>query len=376
MKRRDFIKKSVIPGAAGAVLGLPRRGTGSNWRAVGEEAGSRFPASSPSSSGSSPVPPVPGADDELVERVKRAMLTMQRDAWEQGVAAQALLESGERELVILMAKEAVVRQLEDGRLAVISCNEGVTDPAANGEAVLYAAEATGDQALGAAAAKMLEYLLKRAPHRKDGTLYHVADKRQVWVDSIYMAPPFLAAAGEPEEAVRQVEGVRKLLWDPRNKLFSHIWDDDLKGFFRRDFWGVGNGWAAAGMSRVVEALPDRMGGEKKRLAGYVKDVVDGCLAFRRPDGLFHDVVDKPATFIETNLAQMLAYTIYRGVKGGWLGRGYLRHAEVMRDAARRKVDAFGYVQGVCGSPDFESAGTATEGQAFFLLMEAAAVKTG
>ncbi|HOY99974.1 MAG TPA: glycosyl hydrolase, partial [Candidatus Aminicenantes bacterium] len=43
------------------------------------------------------------------EDVKRAMLAMQRDAWEQGTAAQALLEMGETEEVILMAKEAAVR---------------------------------------------------------------------------------------------------------------------------------------------------------------------------------------------------------------------------------------------------------------------------
>lgn len=36
-----------------------------------------------------------------------------------------------------------------------------------------------------------------------------------------------------------------------------------------------------------------------------------------------------------------------------------------------KVDEFGLVQDVCGAPNFESAGTAVEGQAFFLLMEAA-----
>jgi hypothetical protein len=37
----------------------------------------------------------------------------------------------------------------------------------------------------------------------------------------------------------------------------------------------------------------------------------------------------------------------------------------------RKVDSSGYVQGVFGAPNFDRAGTAPEGQAFFLLMEAA-----
>jgi rhamnogalacturonyl hydrolase YesR len=308
----------------------------------------------------------------LLEKVKRAMLTMQRDAWEQGVAAQAMLETGETELVVLMAKEAVVRQVADGRLAVISCWDGVTDPAANGEPVLFAARATGDPRLAQAAERMLEYLLKRAPRRDDGTLYHVADKRQVWVDSMYMAPPFLAAAGEPQEAVKQIEGIRRLLWDGKKSLFSHIWDDSKNDFFRKDCWGVGNGWAAAGLTRVIGALPKTMDKDKARLAGYVGQVIAGCLAHQRADGLFHDVVDNPETFVETNLAQMLAYTVFCGIRDGWLSKSYLEPGRRMREAARRKVDDLGYVQGVCGSPNFESAGTATEGQAFFLLMEAAA----
>ncbi|MHB8055800.1 MAG: glycoside hydrolase family 88 protein [Candidatus Aminicenantales bacterium] len=307
-----------------------------------------------------------------VEAVKMAMLTMQRDAWEQGVASQALLEMGEKDLVILMAKEAVVRQLDDGRLAVISSNEGVTDPAANGEPLLFAAEATGDPGLRRAADKMLEYLSQRAPRTQDGTLYHIADKKQVWIDSMYMAPPFLAVAGRPEEAVQQVEGIRKLLWNSDAGLFSQIWDDDLRDFERKDFWGVGNGWAAAGMARIIKAMPGTMENEKKRLAGYVRAVIEGCLRRQRDDGLFHDVLDRPSSFVETNLAQMLAYSIYRGVAGGWLDAAFKKDADRMREAARRKVDGFGLVQGVCGSPNFDSSGTATEGQAFFLLMETAA----
>ena len=71
---------------------------------------------------------------QLIEKVKLAMLTMQRYQWEQGVAAQALLELGETTLAILMAREAALRQAEDGRLAVMGGNASVTDPASNGEA--------------------------------------------------------------------------------------------------------------------------------------------------------------------------------------------------------------------------------------------------
>jgi len=347
MERRNFLKKSLTCGtAAGASLMFLRDDV--------------FPKS------------LTNKQDNLkIEKVKLAMLSMQRHAWEQGVAAQALLELGESEVVILMAKEAALRQLEDGRLAVISANQGVTDPAVNGEAVLYAAKITGNSTLKKAADRMLDYLLNKAPKTKDGTLHHIANKPQVWIDSMYMAPPFIAVAGRPDEAVKQIEGFRRLLWNPEKKLFSHIWDEGLNDFYRKDFWGVGNGWAAAGMARVIKALPKKMAKEKKNLVRYTKDVIDGCLAYQRKDGFFHDVVDNPETFVETNLSQMLAYSIYRGIQGGWLDESYQKYADRMRQAAHTKVDQYGLVRDVCGAPNFESPGTATEGQAFYLLMEAA-----
>jgi unsaturated rhamnogalacturonyl hydrolase len=305
-------------------------------------------------------------------KVQEALLCMQRYSWEQGVAAQAFLESGKHDLAVLFAKEAVVRQLDDGRLGVMGDNLTVTDPAANGEAVLFAAGKTGEQIFSDAAERMLLWLLHTDRRATDGTLYHRIDKRQIWVDSFYMAPPFLAVAGHPQEAMKQIEGFRKYLWSPEKRMYSHIWDDENRDFVRKQFWGVGNGWAAAGMARVIRTLRQRLPQEKKKLVGYLKELIDGCLTYLRPDGLFHDVIDDNSTFVETNAAQMISYSIYRGVEDGYLDNSYLNYACRMREAATRKVDQYGLVQGVCGSPNFDRPGTAPEGQAFFLLMEAAA----
>ena len=91
----------------------------------------------------------------------------------------------------------------------------------------------------------------------------------------------------------------------------------------------------------------------------------------RDDGLFHNIIDNPESFIETNLSQQLAYSIYKGIKGGWLDPDYQEQADKMRLAAQAKVDEAGLVQGVYGSPEFDHPGTATEGQAFHILMETA-----
>jgi unsaturated rhamnogalacturonyl hydrolase len=309
--------------------------------------------------------------DERIQKVMHAMLAMQRRAWEQGVAAQALLELGKTELVVLLAKDAVVNQLKDGRLGLNEGRGSVTDPASNGEPLLFAARATGDQMLQEAAERMLEFLLYKAPRTREGIIYHNYIENMIWVDAFYMAPPFLAAAGHPQEAVKQVLGYKKILWNPEKKLYYHIWDEDKHQYERKLFWGVGNGWAAAGMSRVIKALPYSMENEKTLIAGFIGELLDGCLKYQRADGLFHDILDDPTTFVETNAAQMLSYAIYRGVRGGWLDRTYLQQADRMRTAVYLKVDSFGLVQGVCGAPNFNRPGTATEGQAFFLLMEAA-----
>lgn len=307
----------------------------------------------------------------MIERVSQALLTMQRYSWEQGVAAQAFLELGETNTAIMLARDAVQRQYRDGRLACMHESEGVTDPAANGEALIVAAHITRDPVLQAGLEAMLDYLLKAAPRASDGTLFHVLDAKEVWVDSMYMAPPFLAAAGHTDEAIRQIQGINRRLWNPEAKLYAHIWNEDRNAFTRPAHWGVGNGWAAAGITRVIRALPDGRGNDKQSLQEHVRKIIDGCLVHQRQDGLFHDVVDAPETFVETNLAQMLAYSIYRGIAGRWLPSGYEVYANRMRKAAHQKVDVSGYVQGVCGAPGFDRAGTAPEGQAFFLLMEAA-----
>lgn len=308
---------------------------------------------------------------DTVKKVINAMLAMQRRAWEQGVASQALLELGEKELVILMAKDAVVNQKKDGRLGLNEGDRPVTDPASNGEPVLFAANLTGDQSLKTAAGRMLDFLLYKSPKTTDGIIYHNYIENMIWVDAFYMAPPYLAVCGHYNEAVKQINGYRKILLDPQKKLYYHMWDQDRMTYSRKLFWGVGNGWAAAGMTRVLRSLPESMSDEKKLIAGYIKEVLDACLKYQREDGLFHDILDDPSTFIDTNTAQMLAYSIFRGVKGGWLDKAYLNYGLKMRKAAYKKVDQFGLVQGVCGAPNFNKSGTATEGQAFFLLMEAA-----
>ncbi len=349
MRRRDFV--------AGAAWGLP---------VVGAFFGR--------SSGASKVNTAKLIRAPLIEKVKMAMLCMQRASWEQGVAMQAMMELGEKDLVVLMAREAVLRHNRDGRVAMLGSEIAVTDPGSNGAGILYAYKVTGDEKLKEAVDALYRYLKKRAPKTSDGVIYHVIYGPEIWSDAMFMAPPFLALMGDYDEALKQVNGYRTYLWNKDKKLFSHIWDNRKKLFKREDCWGGGNGWSAAAFAQIIEILPKEREADRTKLIGYVKELLDGCISYMRSDGLFHDVVDKPDTFVETNLSQMLAFSIYKGVKAGWLEDTYLNAADKMRAAAHSKIDQYGLVQDACSSPIFDRAGTSTEAQAFFLLMEGAYLK--
>jgi rhamnogalacturonyl hydrolase YesR len=308
-----------------------------------------------------------------IQKAKTAAFAMQRKDWEQGILAQALLEAGDRESVILLTRAAIVQRTADGRLGVV-VSGSPTDPAMGGEAYAQAASWTGDPAMKSAAQGLLDWIRHQAPRNKDGILYHVFGAPEMWSDGFNGAPPFLAAMGYHDEALAQIDGFRQRLWNPRKNLLSHIWDDGTRQFKDEAFWGGGNGWAAAGLARVLRHLPRERHEDRRRIAQFVRDIADGCLACQRPDGLFHNVVDQPGTFVETNLAQMLAFSLYEGVSAGWLPQSYRAHADRMRAAARLKMDADGLIQQVCGAPEFNSPGVSTEAQAFCILMESAAIK--
>jgi len=310
------------------------------------------------------------------------MLAMQRFSWEQGFAAQALLESGETELFVAMAHDAVVRQRCDGRLGMLN-ETAITDPGANGEAVWRAYEVTENELYKSAADKMLEYLMVYAPHTEDGVIYHNEisfhegfTPNQIWSDSCYMGPPFLAVMGELNEATKQIFGIMNYLRDDESGCMFHIFDAGTQKFVRRKLWATGNGWTLLGIAKVLheaKSCGDITAYETLMQTG--QEILDCMLKYQRDDGLFHDILDEPDTFTDGTSAMMAAAFIYRGLKEGWLaGRNYKQYADKARKTVTKNIDEFGILHGVCGAPLFDRQGTSAEAQAAWLIMEAWAKK--
>ncbi len=312
--------------------------------------------------------------DPLVGKAMAAMMGFQRASWEQGVAGQALLEAGERDTAIALARASLIYVNQNG---VVAAQGGsTTDPLMLGDCLWWSARSTDDPELVKAADNMLQFALKGTPRATDGTPFHQAASQEMWSDGSFTTPPFLAAAGQPDAAIAQLLGVHRRLWDADKKLMHHRWSEPKQTLVGPSFWGGGNGWTAAAFARVLRSLPAGRTADREQLAAMLKELLDGCLAHQRPDGLFYDKVDDPSSFVETDLAAMLAYAIYESVRGGWLPESYLARADQMRAAVRAKVDQFGFVQGVAGAPQFDRPGISAESQAFFILMEASARKAG
>ncbi|MCL2018166.1 MAG: glycoside hydrolase family 88 protein [Oscillospiraceae bacterium] len=312
-------------------------------------------------------------------RVKNAMLAMQRYSWEQGFAAQALLEAGETELMLAMAHGAVMNRRQDGRLGMLWNEKAITDPGANGEAVWRAFEITDNEVFKNAAHKMLEYFMVFAPHTEDGVIYHNEvsfdegfSPLQIWADSCYMIPPFLAVMDELNEATKQLFGIMNYLRDEESGCMFHKYDAGTQKFVRRELWATGTGWLLLGTAKLLDEAK-RVGDitAYETLLQTGQEVLDCMLKYQRDDGLFHNILDKPDTFTDGTSAMMAAAFIYKGLKEKRLaGRNYKQHADRVRKTIAKNIDEFGIIHGVCGAPMFTEQGTSAEAQAAWLIMDA------
>jgi len=316
-----------------------------------------------------------GMSNIHLNSVINCMLAMQRYPWEQGVCAQALYEAGRDDLWIPMAYDSVKRMSPDGRLAMVAGDPAVSDPASCGEVCLRAYEKTGDTFFLGGAEQMLDYLMTKAPRTADGIICHnnISFEEgfspfQLWIDGLYMVPPFLAVMGRLEEAIVQIRGYIKHLYQPKDKLFYHIIDAEQNRFVRKKFWATGNGWALLGLARVIEEAQFRKKNAlSEELQVLFHDLLDGMLKYQLEDGRFRDTLDDETSFVDGTSAMMVSAAIYRGIANGYLATDYRTKADPACETVSGKIDAMGLLHEVCGCPHFVAEGTSAEAQAAYIM---------
>ncbi|SEJ69567.1 glycoside hydrolase family 88 protein [Demequina mangrovi] len=297
----------------------------------------------------------------------RALLSMQRFAWEQGVASHAAIDSGDEVLARLLARDAVARQDADGQLGAMD-DAGAVNSGSLIEAALLLG--VSDDAAAEAAQRQRWWLLRYSPRDDWGVLHHLKGSSEVWADSVYMVVPALVAAGDLAPADMQYRMHREQLWDEATGLYRHRFDMASRTFTRDAFWASGNGWIAAGMARALH-LGVEAETVRERWQAETRALLDACARHEREDGRFHDVLDDASSFVDGTAGLMLAYAAFTGVADGWLPASYADDAARWADAALAHVDADGLAHEVCGAPGFDAPGTSAEAQAFAIMAIAA-----
>lgn len=161
--------------------------------------------------------------------------------------------------------------------------------------------------------------------------------------------------------MKQLSSYQKTLLRPEHQLYGHIWDSSSNEWERKTLWGVGNGWALAGIVRVLNIIRNEedLAQYSLLLMSWVKACLAKILSYQRDDHLFHDTLDDPSTFVDANVAQQVAYTIFRLAQMDNVAQKYVERAEDIRKAVHARVDKFGILRSVCGSPTFDHSGTAS-----------------
>lgn len=350
-----------------------------------------------------------------VTNVISQALHLAAHSWEYGTAAEALLELENPELSIFGAnpfpegklpavKAKDVHSLQwvkpfilTGRERLCEGDGSSTDPASLGPFALLLGQ--NEAQYLTAAHDMVNTLMKTVPRFWNGAISHRDKTAEVWGDFVYMVPPFLAYyavatndAAYLSEAVRQCKMHRQvLLANETNIGCTGLWHHFVgeKDFKNLGLWSTSNGWAAAGMVRVLATIR-KWGGianddnewrrEGEDLVGHIKEIID-CAMRADKDGsppLLRNNLDEASSFGEGAGTALITSAIYRMavLEPRVFGQMYLDWADVTYDAVRRTVSAeTGLMRPVIDWSDFRNwklseLGT-SEGQSFAILMSTA-----
>lgn len=189
---------------------------------------------------------------------------------------------------------------------------------------------------------------------EDGTLARERPQpRALWTDDFYMSIPFLAQmgqlTGDPkywDDAVRQVRQLSARLFVPEKGLYAHGWSENAHPYSPRFHWGRANGWAIMAMAELLEVLPADFRGRAEVLHLY-RTHMRTLVELQHGSGLWHNLLDKPETYLETSASAMFVYGLAKGVNEGWLPAAYVPAAITGWNGVATKILPDGRVADIC-----------------------------
>ncbi|GAA5866244.1 hypothetical protein JCM8547_007215 [Rhodosporidiobolus lusitaniae] len=236
---------------------------------------------------------------------------------------------------IVAAAASIVASRPSGQRQLIQ-DGSAADPASVGPFVLLSSLITENGTeLGQGVSKeeaqeavreQVEALLEGTPRTGDGAVSHRVEDVELWSDFVYMVPPFFAYLGVLQfnttllqAAYDQARLYRSYLRDESNGLWTHIYVPGGGGDEDGGLWATGNGWASAGMLRVLasiqnsgnDSLVQEFASQSNDLASWTSEIVEGCWRTSLRGGLLHNYLNEASTLPDAASTSLLVSSTYR-----------------------------------------------------------------
>ena len=198
-----------------------------------------------------------------------------------------------------------------------------------------------------------DHILNKQSRLEDGTLVRSFPyKWTLWADDLYMGITFLARMGELtkenkyfDDAATQVINVHKYLFDDKKQLMHHCWYSDVNQTGVA-FWGRANGWALLAQIDLLDRLPKDYP-LRDSLINLLQQHILGIARYQSGNGLWHQLLDKVDSYLETSCSAMFTYTIARAVNKGYIDKRYSSIAEKGWEGILTKIQSDGQIAGIC-----------------------------
>ena len=201
--------------------------------------------------------------------------------------------------------------------------------------------------------KAANFISTQQARLEDGTFVRPEPRKMtLWADDLYMSVPFLSRMGKLtgetkyfDDAIKQVINFTKYLYDPSTELFYHCWYSDvqLNGVAH---WGRCNGWVMLAQTELLNNLPVNHP-ERKNLIKLLAKQITGVSRYQDKSGLWHQLLDKPDSYLETSCSAMFIYSIAKAVNEGWIDKSYLTVAINGWKGLVTEIQTDGQVKDIC-----------------------------
>jgi unsaturated rhamnogalacturonyl hydrolase len=198
-----------------------------------------------------------------------------------------------------------------------------------------------------------DYMLNKEVRLTDGTLARVVPHdKTLWLDDLYMSVPFLARMGNLtgdrkyfDFAAKQVKQFTKYLYDERTGLYFHCYYDDIKeqGVAH---WGRANGWSIMAQANLLQFLP-KDHPDRPELLRIFKQQILGFSRYQSEKGLWHQILDREDSYLETSCTAMFTYAVAKGVNEGWIEPRYKTIALEGWRGIASMINAKGQAENIC-----------------------------